>query len=152
MAFIFISLNKCIEQSLFLSKLKLANITPVHKKNSKISKEITDLSVFCQIFLKCMRSSCWNKCLNILNLFLSKYQCWFRKGYNAQHYLLSMLEKWQSAIDNRKMFVALLTNLSKAFDCLSYDLLIAKLNAYGFSIALLRLMQNICQIVNKGLK
>ena len=63
-----------------------------------------------------------------------------------------MLEKWQSAIDNGKMFVALLTNLSKAFDCLSYDLLIAKLNAYGFSIALLRLMQNICQIVNKVLK
>ena len=57
-AFIFISFNKCIEQSLFLSKLKLANITPVHKKKySKSSKEITDLSVFCQIFLKCMRSS-----------------------------------------------------------------------------------------------
>ena len=37
--FIFISLNKCIEQSVFPSKLKLANITPVHKKNSKSSKE-----------------------------------------------------------------------------------------------------------------
>ena len=63
-----------------------------------------------------------------------------------------MLEKWQSAIDNRKTFVALLTNLSKGFDCLSNDLLIANLNAYGFSIALLRLMQNICQVVNKGPK
>ena len=31
--FIFISLNKCIGQSVFPSKLKLANITPVHKKN-----------------------------------------------------------------------------------------------------------------------
>ena len=67
--FIFISLNKCIEQSVFPSKLKLANITPVHKKTQKAQKKITDLSVFCQIFLKCMRSSCLNKCLNILNLF-----------------------------------------------------------------------------------
>ena len=53
-----------------------------------------------------------------------------------------MLEKSKSTIDNRKMFGALLTDLSKAFDRLSHDLLIAKLNAYGFSIAALRLVQN----------
>ena len=40
------------------------------------------------------------------------------------------------------MFGALLTDLSKAFDCLSHYLLIAKVNAYGFSIAGLRLVQN----------
>ena len=40
------------------------------------------------------------------------------------------------------MFGALLTDLSKAFDCLSHYLLIAKVNAYGFSIAALRLVQN----------
>ena len=74
--------------------------------------------------------------------FLSKYQCGFRRGYSARHCLLSMLEKWKSAIDNKNMFGALLTDLSKAFDCLSHDLLIARLNAYGFSIAALRLGQN----------
>ena len=70
--------------------------------------------------------------------FLSKYQCGFRKGFSAQHWLLKMLEKWKSAIDNRKMFGALLTDLSRAFDCLSHDLLIAKLNAHGFCRAALK--------------
>ena len=74
--------------------------------------------------------------------FLSKYRCEFRKGFNTQHCLLSMLEKWKSANDNRKMFGALPTDLSEAFDCLFRDLLIAKLNTYGFSKAALRLVQN----------
>ena len=40
------------------------------------------------------------------------------------------------------MFGALLTYLSKAFDCLNYDLMIAKLNAYGFSLLALRLIHD----------
>ena len=74
--------------------------------------------------------------------FLSKYQRGFRKRYSALLCLLSVLEKWKSAIDNKKLFGALLNDLSKAFDCLFDDLLIAKLNAYEFSIAALRLVQN----------
>ena len=140
--FIFISLNKCIEQSVFPSKLKLANITPVHKKNSKSSKEnyrpVSILSNISKVYEKFM----FKQMSEYFESFLSKYQCGFRKGYSAQHCLLSMLEKWKSAINNKKMLGALLTGLSKAFDCLSHDLLIAKLNTYGFSIAALRLVQN----------
>ena len=38
------------------------------------------------------------------------------------------------------MFCALLTDISKGFDCLDHDLLIAKLNGYGFSFPVLRLI------------
>ena len=73
---------------------------------------------------------------------LSKYQCGFRKGYSAQHCLLAMLEKWKNAVGKGKIFGALLTDLSKAFDSLSHDLLIAKLNAYGFSLLALKLVHS----------
>ena len=41
---------------------------------------------------------------------------------------------------NKKTFGALLTDLSKAFSCLPHDLLVGKLNAYGFSLPALRLV------------
>ena len=81
---------------------------------------------------------------NQINAFLdsklSPYQCGFRKGYNSQYCLILMLEKWKNCIDKGGSSGALLTDLSKAFDCLSHDLLIAKLKAYGFSYEALKLI------------
>ena len=43
-----------------------------------------------------------------------------------------MTEKWRQCLDKGGISGALLTDLSKAFDCLLDDLLIAKFGAYGF--------------------
>ena len=51
-----------------------------------------------------------------------------------------MLEKWKKALDKRNVAGALLTDLSKAFDCMNHELLIAKLDAYGFHISALKLI------------
>ena len=72
---------------------------------------------------------------------LSKYQCGFRKGFNEQHCLVSMVEKWKKSLGNGGSFGALMRHLFKAFDCLHHELLIAKLNACGFDIKSVKLIQ-----------
>ena len=53
-----------------------------------------------------------------------------------------MLEKWKRAVDIGKTFGLLLTDLSKTFDCLSHELLLEKLHAYGFSFVALRVIHS----------
>ena len=72
----------------------------------------------------------------------SKYQHVFRKGYSTQQCLLALLEKWKAAVDKGKVFGALLTDFSKSFDCLNHELLIGKLNVYGFTLPALKLVHD----------
>ena len=46
--------------------------------------------------------------------------------------MLATVEKWEKVVDDEGVFGALLTDLSKVFDCIPHDLIIAKLEANGF--------------------
>ena len=58
--------------------------------------------------------------------FLFQYLCGFREGYNTQQALIRFLEKCKSVLDNRGFAGAILMDLSKAFDGLNHEQLIAK--------------------------
>ena len=70
----------------------------------------------------------YDQAANYMNCYFSPYLCGFRSGYGTQYSLIRMLADWEAALDNKKIAGALLTDLSKAFDCIDYELLIAKLH------------------------
>ena len=57
----------------------------------------------------------------------------FRKGFGCQTTLLRLIEDWKTALDQHKSVAAILMDLSKAFDCLPHELLLAKFKAYGLT-------------------
>ena len=73
---------------------------------------------------------------------LSRHQIGYRKGYSSQHSLIAMFEKWKENLDKGGKCGALFVDLSKAFDCLQHDILLAQLNAYGFDYKSLKLISS----------
>ena len=80
-----------------------------------------------------------NECVET---FLNKLLCGFRKAYSTQHAIFKLFQKWQKELDLDSSGIAgtILMNLSKTYDCLPHDLIIAKLEAYGLDMNSLRFL------------
>ena len=118
----------------------MEDATPLHKKGKKDKKDnyrpVSILPTLSKCFEKCM----FSQMPAYFDEIFSKYQYGFRKRYSSQQCLLVLLEKWKAVVGKGKVFGALLTDLSKTFDCLSHELLVAKLNVYGFTLPVLKLV------------
>ena len=86
--------NNSISNSCFVSGLKCADVTPVHKAEETTDKRnyrnVSLLPVVSKIFERIME----RQIFDYVETFLSPFLCGYRKGYSAQQALLSMLEKW----------------------------------------------------------
>ena len=117
--------NDSLKSAKLPNCLKLASITSFFKKNARISKNnyipVSILPVISKIF---QRIIC-NQLSAFFEEISSKFQCGFLKGCRTKHCLLMIVETWKEDVDKSKAFGgALMTDLSKAFGYLSYDLLL----------------------------
>lgn len=71
-----------------------------------------------------------------------EYLCGYRKGFSTQTALSIFVEKWKEILDKEGYAAAMLMDLSKAFDTIDHNLLIAKLSAYGFGYESLKLIHS----------
>ena len=125
------SFNAALISSSFPDSLKCASVTPILKKGDATCIEnyrpISILPTVSKTFEKIIAFQ-----LNVLfERRFSPLLCGFRKGHSTQHAMLRLLSSWQSSLDKSEIVGTVLMDLSKAYDCIPHDLLIAKLSAYG---------------------
>ena len=140
-------INQELRNLSFPNKLKNADIIPIFKRDKKKRKDPTDVQNYRPVSVLPSTSKVFERIMqsqiaDFISDKLSPYLCGYRKGFSAQHALISLIEHWRVMLDKRGYAEAVLMDLSKAFDCINHELLLAKLYAYGFSIEALTMIKS----------
>ena len=116
---------------MFPEQATSANVRPIYEKDkrgeeNKNYRPVSVLSSFSNVSQKFSQEYI----TPFVDKFLSEFISGYKGAYSTNHVLLRFIEQWKSALDNKNMVGAVLMDLSKAFDCIRHNLLIAKLYAY----------------------
>ena len=95
-----------------------------------VIKPIIDQSIIDHYYQNYLKKIIYEQLYEYLENFLSELLCGFWKARSMQHAFFRLIQKWQEELDSGGHVGTVLMDLSKAYDCLSHDLLITKLEAY----------------------
>ena len=120
----------------------MADVIPIFKRNDPFEKAnhrpISLLPSLSKIYEKLI----YQQVSIFFENKLSSLLCGFRSRYSSQHAFKNLINKWHSCLDNSGVFGTILMDLSKVFDCLPHELILAKLYAYGVDIKRFKLLQD----------
>ena len=126
-------INLSFQEGNFPSRLKKSVVKPLHKKGEKTEmgnyRPITLIPIMSKIFEKAMHKR--------LSSYLNKYklikneQYGFQKGKSTTLAAFDLVHNILVNIDKKKQTIVIFFDMSKAFDFVSHDLLLQKLENYG---------------------
>ena len=126
-------INNNLLRNSFSDSAKIASVRPIFKKGERTEignyRLVSILNCFSKIYERFLH----NQIVSFSNEFLSDFISAYRKEYSTNHVLIRLIENWKTTQDKNLFTGTVLMDLSKAFDCILHDLLIAKLHAYGLS-------------------
>lgn len=128
-----ILINRCFVEGNFPDIFKLTKVLPLFKKGDNTSCDNYRPISIVPIFSKIIENLIKDRLNNYLqqNALLSRSQFGFRKNSSTVHAVSEIVEKIVEGLEGGEQVAATLCDLSKAFDCVSSDLLIDKLYFYG---------------------
>ena len=136
--------NLVISKGIIPKDWKSARVTPIFKADSKVDpanyRPISVLSVIAKLFEKAI----FNQVYSYLNdnKLLSKYQSGFRPMHSTLTALIDITDNWYLNIDDGLTNAILFIDLKKAFDTIDHEILLSKLELYGFKGVSLNLFRD----------
>jgi len=136
--------NLCVSQGIFPNCFKLSRVVPIFKKGDvncpSDYRPISIVPVFGKIFEVIIKNSLVQYFER--NSLLDVAQYGFREGKSTVQAVVKIVQDIVEGLEAGEQVELVLCDLSKAFDCVSHDLLIEKLRRYGIRGDSLRLIES----------
>ena len=127
-----VCVNEALTTGSFPDSLKCANVRPIYKKVNPFDKNnyrpVSTLPLLSKVYERVI----YEQASNYFEPFSNEVLCGFRKAYSTQHPSFELLTSWQTSLSRGGFVGSILMDLSKVYDCLKDDLLLAKPEAYGY--------------------
>ena len=123
--------NRCINDVAFPYHCKHAIVSAVYKKNDSLKKDNYRPVSVLPALSKVIENIICDQLMSFFNDVMSHEISAYRRMYSTNNVMLKCCEEWKLALDNNMTVGCVAMDLSKAFDSIPHNLLVAKLYAYG---------------------